>query len=168
MSNGPRRIYWDANVFLGYLEKTPDRIATLDALMAAAGAEGDIQIWTSTFTITEVAFAEAERTGRALEPAVEEAIDDLWQDGTIHLAEFSAVLALDARRLVREAMIRNVTAQRPNPPALRAKDAVHLATARYIGVEQFHTYDVGLLNQPREPFRFSIQEPFTERPRLFS
>lgn len=76
MSNGSRRIYWDANVFLNYIENHPDRIATLDALLADASGEIGIEIWTSTFTIAEVAYAQAERSGRVLDPAIEEAIDD--------------------------------------------------------------------------------------------
>ncbi len=166
MSSGLRRVYWDANVFLSFIEARSDRIATLDALLADASAERGIEIWTSTFSIAEVAYAEVERTGQALDPLMEEAIDSLWEDGTVRFAEFSSVVAREARRLVREAMLRNVTAVSTKPPALKPNDSVHLATALYIGVDEFHTYDDGLLKQPSEAFPFRIQEPFTPNPRL--
>jgi predicted nucleic acid-binding protein len=165
-STGLRRIYWDSNILLSFIEARSDRIATIDALLADASAGRGIEIWTSTVSIAEVAFAESERTGKALDGRVQELIDDLWDDATVQLVEFNRVVGRDARRLVRDAMLRNVTTKTMKPPTLKPMDAVHLATALYLKADDFHTYDQDLLKQPRDLYPFPIQEPFTATPRL--
>ncbi len=144
MPSEPRQLYWDANVFLSYIEGIPDRLPTIGALLADAAAERDVEIYTSALSITEVAYAASERAGAALSQTVEDAIDDLWQDPTVKLIEFNLVVAREARRLVGESMLRNVTQQLPS---LRPADAIHVATALWINASEVMTYDIKLVNQ---------------------
>ena len=62
-------IYWDANVFLSYIDGDPARLPTLDAILAdSANPESLVQIATSTLSIVEVAFAIEEKTKGVLDP----------------------------------------------------------------------------------------------------
>ena len=45
-------------------------------------------------------------------------------------------------------------------------DAIHLATAKWLGVDEFHTYDTGL-HKYAANLGFKIIEPYTPQPRLF-
>ena len=99
MGSGRRRIYWDACVWLSYINGYPDRQPILDTLLAdSASRVGDIHIVTSTVSQTEVAFALVELKDQAPDQVVEAAIDSLWKDTTaITLIEYHPVITLDAR-----------------------------------------------------------------------
>lgn len=68
---------------------------------------GNIEIVTSTWSITEVAFAEAERLAGALDPTIEAKIDALWTDWrAIKLVEIHQIIQREAQRLMRDALAR--------------------------------------------------------------
>ena len=145
------RFYWDTCVFLSGIERVPDRVAVIEKLLDDAD-EGRIEIFTSTVSITEVAFAKFEKTQRALEPEVAEKIAQLWiPPSPIKLVEFHELIAFAARDLVRLAM--------PNEWSLKPLDAIHLATAQRIGVEAFHTYD-GKLAKYAHATGLKIEPPY--------
>ena len=136
---GRRRIYWDACVWLNYINERPEKVV-LDALLTDSGSDvGDIELISSTVSQVEVAFAASEQMGYALDPDVEAQIDSLWYNRrrSVTLVELNQLLAMDARALMREANV-----------ALRLKmnplDSIHLATARRMNVTEFHTYDTEL------------------------
>ena len=80
-------VYWDANVFLSYINGVPERLPTLDALLESS-ASGGISIYTSALSVTEVAFAASEREQRTLDPAMEQKIDNLWEpNGPVTLVD---------------------------------------------------------------------------------
>ena len=143
-----RVYYWDADVCLSYFAATPGRLPTLDALLVSAGA-GEIEIVTSVITISEVAFVEAGRTRRRLDPAVEAAMDALW-GSSIRLVEVSSIIALSARGLVRTSIAAG--------PRLKPMDTIHLATAESLHVAAMHTYDRAL-HQLSGRLGFPIREP---------
>ena len=53
------RYYWDSCVFLSAVEKVPTRVAVIERLLDDANA-GRAEVFTSTVSITEVAFAKFE------------------------------------------------------------------------------------------------------------
>lgn len=154
-----RRIYWDVNGFLAYVNGSPEWLPTLDAILAEVERRpGKLEIVTSTLSIVEVAFAAHEQTGKVLDPATEERIDGLWSDrSVIKLADFHQLIARDARGLMRMAVSRG--------RSLKPNDAIHLATARRIDVAEFQTFDARL-DQFRDDLGFPIVRPHTSQPML--
>lgn len=127
-----KTVYWDACVPLSYINGTADRIPHIEGLLQQSGK--DLQIITSVFTVTEVAFAKAEQDAKVLDATVEAKISTLWQVGApIQLVEFYEVIAERARELMRAAI--------PRGWSLKPGDAIHLATADHLKVSEMHTYD---------------------------
>lgn len=156
----PKRNYWDACVFLSYINAVPERLPTLDALLSeSADPDNEREIVTSTFTITEVAFALHEKAQKALDSEAENKIEALWTDRyAVKLIDFHEGIARDARTLIRGAVAAGLS--------MKPGDATHLASARVLSVVEFHTYSKDL---PRfaSLTELSILEPYAERVPLF-
>lgn len=149
-------IYWDACVFLDYIEGSPAWMPILDAILEDVSASGNLIIVTSTLSLVEVAYTSSERNGQ-LDPTVLEAINAIWSDSTeIQIVDVDTVIARTARELLRRA----VSERRHLKPA----DAVHLATGIVMQVADFHTTDDRL--QQWKDLRFPVRDPWTRRPRL--
>lgn len=159
MPSDKRHIYWDSCVFLHYIEGTQEWMPILDSLLEEASETAELIIVTSTVSITEVAFASVEKDGRNLEPEIEAAIEDLWNDrSAVGLVEYSKIIAREARALLRQA----ITTGRH----LKPMDAIHLASARNRRVSDFHTTD-GRLQKYWQDLEFPVRDPFTQKPKLF-
>jgi predicted nucleic acid-binding protein len=131
------QLYWDSCVFLSYVDGVPNRLPDIDELLKQA-ERGTVEIVTSAISIVEVAFGEAERQQRALDPQLERKISTLWvPPSPVKLVEFYALIADEAKDLMRDAMTRGWS--------LKGMDAIHLATARRLDVSEVHTYDDKLL-----------------------
>jgi predicted nucleic acid-binding protein len=131
----------------------------LDALLEQASETDELVIYTSTVSITEVAFAKAEKDGRTLDPNVEADIDALWSDRTaVKLVEFNEIIAREARTLMRRAVEQG--------RSLRPMDAIHLATVQNRMVTELHTTDERL-QKSWQDLGFAVRDPFTQKPKLF-
>jgi predicted nucleic acid-binding protein len=131
------RYYWDANLFLEYINGVAAHLPVLDDMLARS-RNGEIEIVTSTWSISEVAFAEVERQQRALLPGIEAKIDQLWADRkAIKLIESHEVIHRETRRLLREAMALGLK--------LQSKDAIHLASAINVKAARLHTFDADFM-----------------------
>ena len=152
MVSGRRRIYWDSDVWLSYVNGYPDRLPVLETLLADSRASlADIELLTSTIAQTEVAFALIERESQTLDPEVEAKIDSLWTDErALTLVEYHTAIAREARHLIRLGI--------EHQWHLKPLDAIHLATGRWLGVSEFHTYD-RKLRRYSEHVGFPIKEP---------
>lgn len=156
---GPR-IYWDANVFLHYIEGTPASLPTLDAILHAASTTGRPTIYTSTVSIAEVAYHAEEKARLALDPAVQEALDALWADrSAIQLVETTRLDTMAARDLQRWSIAQGWGGLKP-------MDAIHLATARRMGVTEFHTYEETKLDKYGPEIGCTVVRPYTTQPML--
>jgi predicted nucleic acid-binding protein len=132
MPDAPR-LYWDSCVFLSYVDGLEDRLSDIEEFLRKAEA-GAVEIVTSTISIVEVAFGEAERQQRALDPELEQKISSLWTlPSPVKLIEFYSLIADESKQLMRDAMVRGWR--------LTGMDAIHLATARRLEVAEMHTYD---------------------------
>jgi predicted nucleic acid-binding protein len=150
----PTRFYWDTCCFVSLISQDPHRLPTLLELMRGAQA-GKIQIFTSTFTIAEVGFATHEKEEQKVDPDVEERIKKLWRPPTpVQLVEFHQFTAEESRLLMRDGLAKGWT-------GLKGKDAVHLATAKLVGVDEFHTYDDAKLAKYSEMIKAEVRQPWT-------
>lgn len=132
MAEDPRRVYWDANVALSYLNGVASRVPIIEELFRQARA-GEIELLTSAVSRVEVAFVQSEQKKQALDEEAEATIDTLWlPGGPIKTVEFYDLIGTDARGLIRQAV-----AQGWN---LKPVDAIHLATAQRMAVAEMHTY----------------------------
>ncbi len=150
-------VYWDADVFLHYIEGTPQYIGVLDALLKSA-SDGDIEIVTSIISIGEVAYDTAEMKAQALDADIETKLDALWDDrSVINLINVSHFVMYEARQMIRQAVA--------DGKELYVNDAIHLASAKRVNAAEFHTYrgDLNIFN-PYIPF--SVKLPSTDRPML--
>jgi predicted nucleic acid-binding protein len=154
----PRRlVYWDACVFLDYVNEAGDKMPVLDVLIDRAGPRGDIEIVTSMMSIAEVAFGRLDQTGQGFDPTVEARIDALWTDPIIKLVDIHRIITFQARDLIRTAKLAG--------QGLSGADAIHLATAQRMQVAEFHTYDTRLFRFSMR-FGFPVVEPNTPQRRL--
>ena len=130
-----RFVYWDSCVFLSYINADPGRIDILDAILDDTHkSNGESKIVTSMLTKVEVVRSTTEYTTRVLSVGVEQKIDALWNDvAGIGLIELHDGIALHARTLMRQSMQQGW--------ALKPPDAIHLASAQWLGVQELHTYD---------------------------
>ena len=132
MPGSQKRIYWDSNCFLSFLNNDQRWIQTLNTLLDEAN-KGSIMIVTSVLSKTEVAFSAMESQNRVLTPEEEERIDLVWSGNRgVRVVEFNELIAVRARDIRRDDMIRGWTGR-------RTPDIIHLATASFMGVEEMHT-----------------------------
>lgn len=152
MSSDAPRLYWDSCVFVSLISGDPTRVPTIKDLMQKA-QESKVEIFTSVFTIAEVGFATYEKVEQKVDPEVEGLIRALWRPLTpVTLVEFHQFIAEESRLLMRAGLEKGWT-------GLKGKDAVHLATAKLIGVGEFHTYDPKL-EKYSEMIGAKICEPY--------
>lgn len=150
-----KRVYWDSNVFLSAINASKDRLPVIEAILDDCD-HGDVEIYTSVLSITEVAFADSEKTERRLSPETQARIDKLWMPPSpIRVEEMSHPVANEARNLMRQAIVEGWT--------LKPPDAIHLASAKRRLVHEFHTYDVRRLSKFASITRYAIIEPRVDR-----
>ena len=159
MPDQRRYVYWDADCWLSYLNAVPERLPILDSLLADSSSDsGAVRIVTSAISQVEVAFGAAEQAGQALDPSVEQRIDSLWADrSAVLLIEYHEAIGVEARQLIRLSVGRGWS--------LKPMDAIHLATARWFRVSEFHTYETRL-RRYGDDLGFPIVQPYTQTPQL--
>ena len=134
MPDDPRRIYWDSNVPLSYLNDVQERVPTIEELFRQVRA-GEIELLTSSISRVEVAFAASEKEGGELDPQAEQAIETFWAPGSpIKTVEFYDLIADSAKDLIRQGIEQGWGNLKP-------MDAIHVATAQRMNVSEMHSYD---------------------------
>lgn len=155
MANKDNRwIYWDACVFLSYLEGHPQRLPILEGVWKEVDDNAG-KIVSSVLSLTEVAYV------NPVDTKAEDEIDALWNDPLIEIVEFNPVIARLARSMIRSSKQRG--------ERLEPADAIHLATAQWINdsyrrtIVEFQTYDPDL---KRAPSSIPICEPHVNQYRM--
>lgn len=159
MTNSPRRVYLDANVFIAYLANEPGRGPVVASLFEDA-KRGRIELLTSVLTVTEVAFVASEQTS-SNPNAEEDAIAKLWvPESPVKLTDISMRVAERAREIVR-------VTNRSGIRGVKPPDAIHLASAEVHGCQDFFTYEGETTRDQWERWvELTVSEPYTENPQL--
>ena len=126
MSSEVLSVYWDSNCFIAVLASEIERIDTCLAIILRA-ERGEIEMITSYLALVETV-----KVPGADDMEAEEQIRQFFDNPFIRKVELEGRIAQEARRLQR---VTN----------LKANDAVHLATALFVGADVLHTYDTDLL-----------------------
>jgi predicted nucleic acid-binding protein len=160
MPDAVQLVYWDACVFLNYINGTLGRVDVLATLLdEVEQSDGSKRIVTSVLSKVEVAFASREKDKRVLDPLIEEAIDFLWADkSVIELVELHDEIARLARTYLRYAVA--------NGYKLKPPDAIHMATAQWVGACELHTYNVADFKRFESLIDCKVCEPYAQQPRL--
>lgn len=144
--------YLDSCVFLALFRPDDQGRHRPIRQLIELGKTPKVSLVTSILTIGEVAFGAQEKHSAALDQSVLDDIDAYWHpQSPIQLMEVDQLLSYDARNLSRMALERQLGC----PQGI---DAIHLATAKRVGVDAFFTYDRGLMNKA-DLLGFPISEP---------
>jgi predicted nucleic acid-binding protein len=159
MASKIQLLYWDSCVFLSFIDAEEGRVEVIESLFEEVKkSDGNRKIVTSTVSITEVAYGSQEKIQRTVDPDILAKIDALWADSSVlTFVEYHEGIARIARDLMRNAMA--------NGNKLTPLDAVHLASAKWLGAHELHTYD-GRLNKFATMIERIICEPYVTQPRL--
>jgi predicted nucleic acid-binding protein len=117
-------IYWDSSVLIDYIERSPGRIDTLDAIVTSA-EKGHARIVTSALSLAEV--CKLKNLGLLAE-LKEKLITKFFENDYIVVRNVDRATSEYARAIIR--------AHDLKPP-----DALHISTALLAKVDVLHTYD---------------------------
>jgi predicted nucleic acid-binding protein len=162
MAEARRIIYWDSCVIIAYLNAdTNYDLKVLDSILEdVSESRGKIKIATSIFSKVEVVFDATEKSNNRLDADAEKKIDDFWRDDSvIEVIEFHDGIARAARTLIRDSIPQGWK-------VLEKGDAIHLATAKWAEVFEFHTYNLKDFKRYETSIGFTICEPYVAQPRL--
>ncbi len=123
--------YWDSDVLIHALQRTPGHLAELEPLITEA-ENGNIQILLSTFTLMEI-YKDLDGVN-AISKEDDELITAFFENPYFIFKDVTHPIALSTRQISREF-------------GIKPKDAVHVATALYYNVPVLFSYDDGLLKK---------------------
>lgn len=124
-----RRVYWDANAWLGLINREPAKVRALEIVYEGA-KKGEIEIWTSTISFAEVyKMKDDPNAPRPLEEQ-NKIIAAVLEQQFIQLVEVNQIIGMAARDLLQK-----------HPALKKPYDAIHLASAAHWNLHALHTYD---------------------------
>ena len=124
-----RLVYWDACTFLGLInEELGKHEDCMDVWREAEN--GETIILTSFFTFAEVYKAKCEGKARPLDEEGDRRIEAVLQQSFVRGALVDEGIGISARRLMRKF-----------EDCKKPSDAIHLATALRLTVDEMHTFD---------------------------
>ena len=123
------KYYWDACVWIGLINQEPDKFASLRFVIERA-QKGEVEIWTSAFTLAEVFKKKCSGTQVGLGSADDSAFEDYLAQDFIQRVQVDTDVGIVARRLLRRF-----------PAIKKPQDAIHVATAAMNDVDELHTFD---------------------------
>lgn len=124
-----RRVYWDANAWLGLINREANKVRALEIAYEKA-KKNDIEIWTSTISFAEVYKMKDDPSApRSLEEQ-NKIIAAVLEQQFVQLVEVNQIIGMAARDLLQK-----------HPGLKKPYDAIHLASAAHWNLHALHTYD---------------------------
>jgi predicted nucleic acid-binding protein len=124
-----KRVYWDSCTFLGLINQEPGKLNDCAAVWKEAEA-GEALIYTSFFTFAEVFKVRCEDPAKPLTEEGDKRIEAVLRQKWIRPVVVDERIGIASRRLMRH-----------HPQCKKPSDAVHLATALALNIDEMHTYD---------------------------
>jgi predicted nucleic acid-binding protein len=126
------QVYWDSCCWIGLINQEERWFGDLQSIFESA-QRGDAQLWISTITLLEVVKVPSEDgMPRPWPDANIAQVDNLFLQDYVRTVQLDQQIARKAREIYR------------STPSLRERkqmDAIHLATALFYSVDEFHTDD---------------------------
>lgn len=160
MADDGQRLYWDADVFLAYLNNEPGRAPSIEAILASVEKDPKTTIVTSVLSRVEISWIAIEKMDRVLMPNELERIDSLLENyHIVETVEFNDSIALLARDYMRKGM-------EAGGKKLRTNDAIHLASAIWVKAKELNTYNLNDYHYFEQFAEILIKEPVALQPAL--
>lgn len=127
-----KKVYWDACAWIAYINKETsvngiNRFALCESVILNAVA-GQIEIATSAFTLAEVCKSSKIKAGGVHN------LSSFFDQPYILLAPVDRVIGTRAQDI-----------QQAGTSNLKPPDAIHIASALELGINEMHTFDKGIL-----------------------
>ena len=137
------KYYWDACAWIALIKRESGRFESLEYLVQQA-KDGQVEIWTSNFTLAEVFKRSCDGEQKGLLVAEDKPFEDFVIQDFVKRVQVDFDVGTLARRLLRR-----------YPEIAKPQDAIHLATALLNNIDELHTFDqenlIGLSNKiPRK------------------
>ena len=151
-------VYGDSSIFISYLNEVPERINVLEALFDEISRDNERKLITSVFTKIEVANLSIEKKVWRQDEEAEGRIDALWNDDSlVEIVEMHNQIALTARDFMRRGI--------DSGWSLKPADALHLASAQWVSVSEFFSYDNGF-DKYSDMTGLTINRPYVQQGEL--
>lgn len=125
------KYYWDACVWIELITQSDngDRFKRCSHIFSKA-QKGEVELWTSTFTLTEVYKRKCNSDFKTLPKSKDDKFEAFFKSGLVKPILLDIQVAQVARRLCRE----HLALRKP-------QDAVHIASCIVYNVGELHTFD---------------------------
>lgn len=123
------KVYWDACIWFALIKREPGRYERAEHVISLAIA-GQVEIWTSSLTLAEVFRKQCGGEATGLPADKDKEFEDFVAQDFIIEVQLDHQVGVAARRLLRE-----------HQPLKKPQDAVHLASATWNNLDEFHTFD---------------------------
>lgn len=123
------KYYWDACAWIALIQQEAGRFDALSYVIDEA-KNGNVEIWTSNFTLAEVYKRPCDGEKKGLSVAEDVPFEDYILQNFITRVQVDFDVGTLARRLLRL-----------YPAISKPQDGIHLATALLNNIDELHTYD---------------------------
>jgi predicted nucleic acid-binding protein len=131
LADPPKRVYWDACAWIGFINEEPEKILPLRHIWEAA-QRAEYEIWTSVYSYLEVLKIKAPSGDPISVAESNRRVDDMFQQAHVKRVALDTEIARFARQVK----------QTHHDAGLKSRpDAIHVATAAYYNLDEFHTWD---------------------------
>jgi len=141
-----KKVYIDSSVFLAFLKEEQETSEVASQLFDDAAA-GELEIWTSTFTLSEVLFLDKEKPNSLID---QEQIRNFFDHSWINLIDLSRAAARKTQDVFW------------GIKSIKPADSIHVACAISYGIKTLYCFDKDLCKldtETKNKYGLSIEIP---------